>query len=159
RDGAAAGLQAMLPAQGLGSVTLNGAPVAYDTQTVKGVQYAVFPAASGNYVAAYSSGPAAAHVASSFTGTLPDGKRTSGACEDAGVPGATPPPPGNGGNGNGGNSGGTGNNGNSGTTGNGGGSGTGTHTVITEAGPLKATATDKASTKGKPKTTPFVSAS
>lgn len=56
--GAASGLQAMLPtvsaAGGLSSLTRGRAPVSYSTQTIKGVQYAFFPAASGAYQATYA---------------------------------------------------------------------------------------------------------
>ncbi len=49
---------AMLPASSsagsLASLTLNGSSVAFTTETVKGIAYAVFPAASGNYVATYA---------------------------------------------------------------------------------------------------------
>ncbi len=60
----AAGLTAMVPttsADGtLTSITLAGSPVTYTTQTVKGLQYAIFPAAPGNYSAQYGTAPAAA---------------------------------------------------------------------------------------------------
>jgi hypothetical protein len=52
------GLQAMLPntstAGTLASLTLNGSAVTFTTQTIKGIAYAVFPAASGSYVATYA---------------------------------------------------------------------------------------------------------
>ena len=52
------GLRAMLPATStagtLASLTVNGTPVAFTTQTIKGIAYAVFPAASGSYVATYA---------------------------------------------------------------------------------------------------------
>jgi hypothetical protein len=52
------GLRAMLPATTsagtLASLTANGDPVAFTTQTVKGISYAVFPAGSGAYVATYA---------------------------------------------------------------------------------------------------------
>jgi hypothetical protein len=51
-------LQAMLPTQDAGgtltSLTLAGSTVSYQTQTVKGVQYAVFDANPGSYTATYS---------------------------------------------------------------------------------------------------------
>ncbi|WP_438555291.1 DUF4082 domain-containing protein, partial [Chroococcidiopsis sp.] len=54
----ARGLQAMLPARSaagtVASITLNGSPVTYTTQQIKGIQYALFSAASGNYVATYT---------------------------------------------------------------------------------------------------------
>ena len=88
----AAGLQAMIPAQGLQTVTQDGDAVAYETKTIKGIQYAFLPDASGDYVAKYSSGPAAKRVASSFAGTLPAGTGGGGACEDAGDPSPIPNP-------------------------------------------------------------------
>ena len=52
------GLQAMLPVQGssgtLTAITRAGSPVAYSVQTIKGVQYAVFAAATASYQATYS---------------------------------------------------------------------------------------------------------
>ncbi|HET7486305.1 MAG TPA: DUF4082 domain-containing protein [Acidimicrobiales bacterium] len=52
------GLQGMVPVTGpagaqLSGLTRNGSPVATTTQTIKGVQYAFFPAAAGSYQAAY----------------------------------------------------------------------------------------------------------
>jgi hypothetical protein len=51
-------LRAMLPIQAssgpLTSLVANGMPVAYTTQTIKGMAYAFFPANAGNYVANYS---------------------------------------------------------------------------------------------------------
>ena len=51
------GLQAMLPIHGstgdLSQLTRNGQTVGYATQTVKGVDYAILPDASGDYVASY----------------------------------------------------------------------------------------------------------
>ncbi len=51
------GLQAMLPthsARGvLGTITLGGSPVAFTPRTIKGIEYAFFPAAAGQYVARY----------------------------------------------------------------------------------------------------------
>uniref|UniRef100_A0A832I353 DUF4082 domain-containing protein n=1 Tax=Eiseniibacteriota bacterium TaxID=2212470 RepID=A0A832I353_UNCEI len=50
-------LRAMLPAQRgaatLQALTRDGAPVTYATETIKGVAYAVFPAAAGDYAATY----------------------------------------------------------------------------------------------------------
>jgi hypothetical protein len=52
------GLRALLPAASpagtLASLTANGTPVAFTTRTIKGIAYAVFPAASGAYVATYA---------------------------------------------------------------------------------------------------------
>jgi FlgD Ig-like domain len=146
----AAGLQAMIPAQGLGTVTQDGDPVDYETKTIKGIQYAFLPDASGDYVAKYASGPAAKHVASSFTGALPAGTGGSGGCEDAGDPGTNP---GGGNNGGGGTNPGGGNNGGGNNNGGGSNGGGGTTPVITETGTVAA-----ASTKTT-KALPFVSAS
>ena len=53
----ATGLQAMLPASGptgaLQAIARNGQPVAFATQTIKGITYATFPADAGSYVATY----------------------------------------------------------------------------------------------------------
>jgi hypothetical protein len=53
----ASGLVAMLPVSGptgdLAGITLGGAPVTYTTQTIKGIQYALFAGAAGDYRAAY----------------------------------------------------------------------------------------------------------
>ena len=52
------GLQTMLPVQGpagsLTGITRAGTPVAYTLQTIKGVQYALFTAATAAYVATYA---------------------------------------------------------------------------------------------------------
>ncbi|MBE9014661.1 DUF4082 domain-containing protein [Chroococcidiopsidales cyanobacterium LEGE 13417] len=52
------GLQAMLPVRSaagtVASITLNGSPVTYTTQQIKGIEYALFSATSGNYVATYT---------------------------------------------------------------------------------------------------------
>jgi hypothetical protein len=57
----ATGLYAMLPAQGasgpLTALTRAGSAVAYTLETIKGVQYAVFPATAGAYSASYVSAP------------------------------------------------------------------------------------------------------
>jgi hypothetical protein len=54
----ARGLQAMIPLRAaagtVASITLNGTPVSYTTQQIKGIEYALFSAASGNYVATYT---------------------------------------------------------------------------------------------------------
>ncbi len=51
------GLQALLPTAGpegtLESLTLGGNPVAYQTQTIKGIEYAAFTAGAGTYSATY----------------------------------------------------------------------------------------------------------
>jgi hypothetical protein len=58
----ARGLEAMIPAAaprgGLSSLTRDGQPVTPLTRTVKGISYAVFPAAAGGYVATYGPGAA-----------------------------------------------------------------------------------------------------
>ncbi|WP_225307262.1 N,N-dimethylformamidase beta subunit family domain-containing protein [Adhaeribacter soli] len=51
-------LRGMLPIDGNGGqltgITVNGEPVSYTTETIKGMAYAFFPANSGNYAATYS---------------------------------------------------------------------------------------------------------
>jgi N,N-dimethylformamidase beta subunit-like protein/uncharacterized protein DUF4082/Big-like domain-containing protein/purple acid phosphatase-like protein len=51
------GLYALLPmtapSGGLTAITYNGSPLAFTTQTIKGVSYAVFPAGAGSYQASY----------------------------------------------------------------------------------------------------------
>ena len=63
------GLQAMLPTQGatgsLQSLTRGGNSVTYSTQTIKGIEYAVFDAAAGSYAATFaadSTGPTISSV-------------------------------------------------------------------------------------------------
>ena len=72
------GLEAMIPVQGrlgdLSTLTRNGQSVNYQTQTIKGVNYAVLPDASGDYVASYPA-PATAPPA---TGGTPGGGTTGG---------------------------------------------------------------------------------
>jgi hypothetical protein len=50
-------LRAMLPARSasgrIDRLTRNGTPVPFDTRTIKGIEYAFFPAASGEHVATY----------------------------------------------------------------------------------------------------------
>jgi hypothetical protein len=52
------GLEAMLPIEGgggtLSGLTRNGNPVAWRTETIKGITYAIFTAASGPHVASYT---------------------------------------------------------------------------------------------------------
>ena len=52
------GLQSMLPmnyaGKRLSSITRNGSAVTFTTQTIKGIEYAFFAAASGNYVGTYT---------------------------------------------------------------------------------------------------------
>jgi len=64
RAGGANGLEAMLPAGGLTSLTRDGVPVTPAPRAVKGIEYRVFPAGAGSYVATYdgargASGPRA----------------------------------------------------------------------------------------------------
>ncbi len=51
------GLQAMLPTRGpdgtLATIALDGDPVTFDTETIKGVEYALFTAEPGSYAATY----------------------------------------------------------------------------------------------------------
>ena len=67
----ATGLTAMVPtasASGqLTSLTLNGNPVNYYTQTVKGLEYAIFPAAAGSYAAQYATPPPGAPAIAAVT--------------------------------------------------------------------------------------------
>jgi hypothetical protein len=147
------GLQAMIPAQGLTALTHNGAAVNIQTQTIKGVEYAILPDASGSYEAKYSTGPGAAHVASSFTGSIPGGTGGSGSCEDAGDPGTNPPGDTGGGDTGGGSTGGGSTGGGSTGGGSTGGGTSATGAGVTEAGPVGGAST-------KPTTAlPFVSAS
>jgi hypothetical protein len=57
-DAGATGLQVLLPTQGpsgtLAGLSRAGSPVPYSVQTIKGIQYAVFSAATGAYVATYA---------------------------------------------------------------------------------------------------------
>jgi len=52
------GLRGMIPASTsagtLASLTAGGNPVTWTTETIKGIAYAVFPAASGSYTAIYT---------------------------------------------------------------------------------------------------------
>ncbi len=58
RDPSANGLQAMLPtrvgAQALSSITRAGSPVSFTVSAIKGVEYALFAADGGSYVATYA---------------------------------------------------------------------------------------------------------
>jgi hypothetical protein len=51
-------MRGMLPINGnggqLAGITVNGAPISFTTETIKGMAYAFFPANSGNYAATYS---------------------------------------------------------------------------------------------------------
>ena len=64
----AVGLQGMLPwrsaTQTLNTLSRNGTDVPFEIMTVKGVEYAKFPAASGSYAAAYTPDITAPHVIS-----------------------------------------------------------------------------------------------
>ena len=61
-------LRAILPAIAssgtLSSVTRGGTPIAFSTQTIKGINYAMFNAVSGSYQAIYGGGPPVVVVAS-----------------------------------------------------------------------------------------------
>jgi hypothetical protein len=65
RDRAAGMLPASGPTGPLQGIARNGQPVAYATQTIKGITYATFPADAGSYVATY---PAPAAVPAPVTG-------------------------------------------------------------------------------------------
>jgi hypothetical protein len=71
------GLTAMLPtaaADGLlSSITLNGNSVSYTKQTIKGLEYAMFPAAAGTYAARYGTAPAAPAISALTTTTTDAG--------------------------------------------------------------------------------------
>jgi hypothetical protein len=92
----ARGLQAMLPIQGssgaLSALTRDGQAVTYSTQTIKGVQYAILPDASGDYVATY---PAPSHphpnveVPAGGGGGSTGGGSTGGGSTGGGSTGAT----------------------------------------------------------------------
>jgi hypothetical protein len=81
------GLQAMLPINGstgaLQGLSRNGAPVATSTRTVKGIDYAVFDAQSGSYVAAYPVPGAGVGGGGSGAGSTP-GKGGSGSTANNG---------------------------------------------------------------------------
>jgi len=79
-DADADGLQAMVPAAGpdgttLSGLTRGGSTVAYNLQTIKGLEYAMFPAASASYAATYSAagGGAAPSIAQARVSTGADG--------------------------------------------------------------------------------------
>ena len=81
------GLEAMIPVQGrsgvLSTLTRNGQSVTYQTQTVKGVSYAILPDASGDYVATYPA-PATAPPGSGG-GTTGGGSTGGGTSAGAGT--------------------------------------------------------------------------
>jgi len=64
-------LRAILPTNGpsgiLSSISINGSPVAFATQTIKGVSYGMFDASSGSYQAVYGAGGPPAVVLSSVS--------------------------------------------------------------------------------------------
>ena len=72
-------LTAMLPTLSddglLSSITLDGTPVTYRTETIKGLEYAIFPAAVGTYRATYGTAPAAKTL-SSLAATTDSGTST-----------------------------------------------------------------------------------
>ncbi|WP_161597210.1 N,N-dimethylformamidase beta subunit family domain-containing protein, partial [Dyadobacter flavalbus] len=59
-------LRAMLPVNAdekkLAGLTVNGSAVTYTTETIKGIQYAFFPASSGNYIATYDTDEAGPQI-------------------------------------------------------------------------------------------------
>jgi hypothetical protein len=69
-------LQGMLPldstAGSLASFTMNGAAVGFTVQTIKGLRYAVFPAAGGSYQATYGAGGTLT-ISGAITGTVSSG--------------------------------------------------------------------------------------
>ena len=76
----ARGLEAMLPAQSasgpLSGLTRGGQPVARHTRTVKGVDYFVFKATAGDYVATYASDTAAPDITNVNAAADADGHAT-----------------------------------------------------------------------------------
>ena len=74
------GLQAMLPTSAqlgpLQSMTRNGSPVTHTTQTIKGVEYAVFSAAAGNYQATYGADTTAPAITAVSAAPHADGTAT-----------------------------------------------------------------------------------
>jgi hypothetical protein len=89
------GLEAMLPIHGstgtLSQLTRNGQAVGYATQTIKGVDYAILPNASGDYVASYPA-PGAGRLSGSFGGAggdTPDCNRGATLTNPGAAAGAT----------------------------------------------------------------------
>ncbi|GJQ35093.1 MAG: hypothetical protein JETCAE01_11030 [Anaerolineaceae bacterium] len=79
--GGANGLYALLPTQSnagpLQSITRNGTPVTYTTETVKGIEYAVFSATpSGDFQAVYSLDTTGPVISNIFATVNPDGTVT-----------------------------------------------------------------------------------
>ena len=75
-------LQAMLPTSStsgtLSAIARNGAPVSFSTQTIKGIQYALFSAVPGSYQATYGTGGTTVTVASvTLNPTTVQGGRSS----------------------------------------------------------------------------------
>jgi hypothetical protein len=77
----ASGIHGMLPARLAGglslltSLTRGGAPVSFQLQTIKGMEYAVFPATAGSYVATYDTTP----PNTTLTGNPPSSTNTGAA--------------------------------------------------------------------------------
>lgn len=74
------GLRGMLPTHGpagalLTGLTRNGNPIAYGTRTIKGIEYAFFPAGGGSYEASYGA-DSTPPVISSVAATSADGSAT-----------------------------------------------------------------------------------
>jgi hypothetical protein len=82
------GLQAMIPVQGrsgeLSALKRNGQSASYDTETIKGVEYAILPDASGEYVASYPA-PTAPHPTPGDDGSTGGGGNTGGGSTGAGT--------------------------------------------------------------------------
>jgi hypothetical protein len=78
----ARGLEAMVPTAGppgaLTGLTRDGSRMATTTRTVKGIDYAVFPAAAGQYVATYAGGGGSPVDATPPDTTIGDGTVTGG---------------------------------------------------------------------------------
>jgi PKD repeat protein len=70
------GLEAMLPLEAgrgtLSSLSRNGSPVTWRTETIKGIAYAIFPAAAGSHVATYTPDTAAPVISGVSVTTAPD---------------------------------------------------------------------------------------
>jgi hypothetical protein len=69
----ATGLTGMVPTASaaglLSSLTRNGSPVTFTTQTIKGLEYAFFPAATGTYAARYGTAAAAGPAITALSAT------------------------------------------------------------------------------------------
>ncbi len=76
----ATGLRGMVPAtfagKALKSMTRDGAPLAYTRETIKGVDYAFFPATAGAFTAAYEADTTAPSISAVAAVAAPDGSAT-----------------------------------------------------------------------------------